>query len=406
MQGHMNQRGSALVIVIGVIAALAILATGLVTLTGNVMHNTAQDRTRTKAFNVAEAGLNGALFAVGTHWPFAGDPAPVLDTSTFTTARYPADEFPNMSVAAVIYDNSDTGGPGGATKPDNKINKYDAKYDANNDGYMVVESLGKVGSKSAHIRAIVQRSILNLELPRGVAFYTTGSLWLHGGGVAIGVEIPPPGTDHASVYVAGTITADGGTTMSSSVSPPITGTDVPPVGEIWPIALQTSLQSTAIGQGHYYDDATATQAGYASPIAMAMAQSGVEGLVYIKSAGQVKIQSNDVFNGDNGATIGTDGLPLLPDKPGVLFVDSPELELNGTLKYYGAIFCTGKISFIGNPEVHGMMLSEGVNLQSTVGGSEALVYNDNVWMALNDVVTVGARVVPGTWQELPPATSL
>jgi hypothetical protein len=406
MQCRAGERGSALIIVIGVIATLAILATSLVVLTVNVMHNTAQDRLRAKAFNVAEAGLDGALFAVGTHWPFVGDAAPSLDKTTFTAVRYPPDEFPGMIVDAVFYDNSDTGGPAGPTKPDNKINKLDAPYDANNDGYMMVEALGVVGTKSAHIRALVQRSILNLELPRGVAFYTTGNLWLHGGGVAIGVEIPPPDTDHASVYVAGTISSDGKTTMSSSVSPPITGGDVPPLGEIWPTALKSSLLSAATGQGRYFDDTIASQAGYASPIKMAEAQCGVEGLVYIKSANSVLIQSNDVFNGDNGATIGSDGLPAYPEKPGVLFVDAPELQLNGTLRYYGAIFCTGKITFIGNPQVHGMMLCEDVALTSTVGGSEALVYNDNVWMALNNVVTVGARVVPGTWQELPPVASL
>jgi hypothetical protein len=406
MRCHESERGSALIMVIGVIAALAILATSLSVLTVNVMHNTAQDRTRAKAFNVAEAGLDGALFAVGTHWPFAGDPAPALDKSTFTAVRYPVDEFPSMTVDAIFYDNSDTGGAAGPDKPDNKISKYDAKYDANNDGYMIVETLGQVGSKSAHIRALVQRSILNLELPRGVAFYSTGNLWLHGGGVAIGVEIPPPNTDHASVYVAGTITSDGRTTMSSSVSPPITGASVPPLGEIWPSALKSSLLSAASGQGRYFDDTIAAQASYATPVEMADAQCGVEGLIYIKSASQVKLVSNDVYNGDNGATIGANGLPAYPEKPGVLFVDAPELELNGTLKYYGAIFCTGKITFVGNPEVHGMMLCEGVSLTSTVGGSEALVYNDNVWMALNNVVTVGARVVPGTWQELGTATSL
>ena len=400
-----NDQGSTLVLLIGIIAALAILAASLVVLTTNVMHNTARDRSRTKAFNVTEAAIDNGLYAIGKNWPTADAPVAPLTTSSFT--NFSPTEYPDLAVKAVFYDNSDTGGPAGNTTKDQRINKYDANYDANGDGYMYVEAQANVGDTSARIRALAQRSILNLELPRGVAFYSTGALSLNGGGVAIGVEIPPPNTGGtASVYVSGGISTDGGTSLSDAVEPAITGDDVPALNQLWPDALKDALRLTAMDQGRYFDDALAAAKGYSSAQAMAQAQTGMEGLVYIKSSATVKFAGNDVYNGDNGATIDpSTGLAKYPEPPGVLMVDAPGLELNGTLHYFGMVYCSSLITFVGNPHIHGMMMAEGVSLTSKLGGSEALLYNDSVWMKLNNMVTIGAKLVQNHWQELPAVAS-
>ena len=67
-----DQQGATLVLIIGVIAALAILAAAMVALTANVQHNTATHRTQSKAFNVAEAGLDAGQAALWVNWPDPG----------------------------------------------------------------------------------------------------------------------------------------------------------------------------------------------------------------------------------------------------------------------------------------------------------------------------------------------
>ncbi len=61
--------------VIGIVAALAILAGSLVMLTINVQGNSSRDRQAKKSFNVSEAALDTALFKLGSSWPVASSPA-------------------------------------------------------------------------------------------------------------------------------------------------------------------------------------------------------------------------------------------------------------------------------------------------------------------------------------------
>ena len=71
-----RQRGSSLILLMGVIAALAILVSALVILTSNVMSNTARHRTQAKVFNVAEAALDAGQAAAWVDWPVADTPTP------------------------------------------------------------------------------------------------------------------------------------------------------------------------------------------------------------------------------------------------------------------------------------------------------------------------------------------
>lgn len=64
-----NESGATLVLIIGVVAALAILAAAMAALTMNVQHNTATARTQSKAFNVAEAGIDAGQAALWLDWP-------------------------------------------------------------------------------------------------------------------------------------------------------------------------------------------------------------------------------------------------------------------------------------------------------------------------------------------------
>ena len=82
---HQEQEtGAALIMVIGVIAALAVMAATITALTLNVKHNTARDRQQTKTFNVAEGVLDHAMAQLAISWPTSDALAPVFVPKDFT----------------------------------------------------------------------------------------------------------------------------------------------------------------------------------------------------------------------------------------------------------------------------------------------------------------------------------
>src|SRR5665648_1187663 len=95
------QRGSSLILIIGVIAALAVMATTLVVLVANVQSNTARDRSRAKAFNVAEGGVDAAQNVLVQTWPTSETGPAVFDEVWFRDQMFPdMAEFPNPPTGA------------------------------------------------------------------------------------------------------------------------------------------------------------------------------------------------------------------------------------------------------------------------------------------------------------------
>src|SRR5512146_3136623 len=95
-----RQDGASLVILIGVMAALSILAVSVVRLTANVQHNTHRERMRVKAFSLAEAALDVARQQLSRGWPTELQPAS-FDATRFTERFFAdlgqADEYPQRS---------------------------------------------------------------------------------------------------------------------------------------------------------------------------------------------------------------------------------------------------------------------------------------------------------------------
>jgi hypothetical protein len=154
MQRITRQQGSSLLLIIGVVAALAILFASLVVLTSNVLSNTSRERTRTKAFNVAEAGLDAGLYTLGHNWPGKATTfTPTVDPAAFR-AQFSTAEFPGPLSGPFIdvrfYDNYDTNGDG-------KIDLNDAPRDvgpgAKGDKLVFVDAQARVGKQVVRIRA-------------------------------------------------------------------------------------------------------------------------------------------------------------------------------------------------------------------------------------------------------------
>lgn len=389
-----SQRGAGLVLIISVIAALSIMATSLVALTLNVQHNTSTDRSRAKAFNVAEAAVDVGMYDLNAKWPVASGTGPDFTAAAWRTSfrgEFAATEFPNPSsgqfVVVEYYDNQatidktiqwDKGQPGSASLPDNK---------------MYVEAQAGVGPKTTRITVLVQRIPYTTNFPRGVALCGGGNLYSNGGGnnPKIYVEVPPPPDvvpgGVTSIHVRGTIEAP-----SVTQTPPIAkyeGNAAKRPSEVFPPTLvgqadpPQGLVGLALQHGRYFTSAAAADASPVDPTWSP--QGGISGLCVIDSAAGYTIRGN--YNSEA--------------QPGILMIlGGGDLDYGGGGDYYGVIYVTGTVQKgHGTYGVHGMVV---VDSDQDMRGTTDIFYNDNCIANLANRFSLTVKQVPNTWREIHP----
>jgi formylmethanofuran dehydrogenase subunit C len=457
----MRQEGSALLLVIGVVAALAILATTLVMVTANVQGGSAADRTETKAFNVAEAGLDTAIYTLGTAWPADVDsPSLGVDTEAFRL-DFSESEYPQPGsgefLVVDVYDNLspidasvhwDSGGPDGTA--------------SGGDGIMWIESQAGVGDKSARIRTQVQMQTIGITtLAPGVAVYSGGDGEKGGSG-----DISSPvvnGQPTGAVYISGEFdehTSGDLTTVNIYVG--AEGDEIPPLEMFMPDSVVQSLvsaskaaQPTATPANTHSGEWRPAEGTYPNPIVvngdLKITGSGnyVFGSVYV--TGDVNIStSGDIsfgalyvggdldFSGSSDLAWGpvyVDGDISMTGSRNLnttLIVGNGDIKVTGSGEFAGdgvgtnakpttiisvgedtvvdwagsgnlyGLLCNmgGDITHTGSGNVHGSEISAGSNWTVTGGGS--IFYDDNVINSLQRVAATSAKIVPDTWQEIQP----
>jgi Tfp pilus assembly protein PilX len=210
-----RESGSALILLLGITATLAVLATTAVLVLANQQGATAAERTRDQSFNYAEAGLDSAVMAVRTTtWPAASAAfAPGSLTAAYD-ATYPSGSKPPLVVK--VYDNQatvneaitwDQGGPTAPSTPDGKL---------------WVESKVTYNGKTSRIRTLVGQVNLTsgLTLPKA-AFYTDGNISTSTGDVfALNAAGAPDTTKAAAVFAQGKFTGGWGTNLWPAGSSP------------------------------------------------------------------------------------------------------------------------------------------------------------------------------------------
>jgi hypothetical protein len=380
LQEKKDQRGMGLVVIIGIVAALAIMTVSLVTLTLNVRHNTQQDRVQKTSFNVAEGALDAGMQMLGANWPFTTATQPAFDVSRFRTlfpaAEYPAPDPGRGSFVVVdYYDNLDPVDPA-------------VKYDSNGDRTLWLVAQVSSGPKASRIQSLVQMSYFDMALPRGVALYAGGDLDANGGGnnPKIKVEVPPPTGTTTSVLVGGSIN-DGTKSVTADGIARFEGSDAGSLDEIFPVSLVESLILLAQQNNRYF--LTMAEAG-SSPVHETWSpQGGFSGLVVIdtKPGDTIIFSGNTVLNSE--------------DKPGIFVVlGGGTLDWRGTADYYGVIYCEGPMDFSrGTADVHGMIIAAG---NEAMNGTPNLLYNDNCIAKLDTRFPSLIRQVPNTWREVAP----
>lgn len=378
------QRGSSLILIIGVIAALAVMATTLVVLVANVQSNTARDRSRAKAFYVAEAGIDVAQNMLVQNWPTSDAMAQNFDTTAFRSQMFPdTGEFPNPAAGAFIV----------VTIRDDQTNY---RYDDGN-GIMVIDSTARVGRSAARVQAQVQRIPFDLPIREGIALYADGAVNLNGNG-STPFDVMLPATE-ATVY------AQGGINKTNNVNFPtseVGWTQDPEVtaNDIFPDALRDQLIRLAEKYGNRIDASQANQAFWLK------AFTEFPHVVAIKS-GDLKVTAADIPNSNNPKwppiAAGNDKWIFGPGPeeplPGIIIVENGNLSFDGGAFFFGVLYSSFGFVDTGTTEIHGMVIAKGI---ATLSGSRNVVYDPNVVANLNLIIPANVRLVPNTWKELTP----
>ena len=386
-----DQRGSALLVIIGLAAALAILASSLVILTVNVEGNSSRDRQKTKSFNVGEAALDAALYKLASAWP-ADEDHPIAWTEADEAAfrsQFDASLFPDPKTGSfstvTFYDNSDTNGDG-------EIGPDDANYDIGpgsiGDGLMYVEVQSGVGKRSSRLQAQVQRVNWDNLVPRGIAVAADGEIYANNHKQPVGVEYIAPDQDYVVIK--------SGTEIDEDVYQP----DIVP--QVVPLPVVDSVMDPNVILELI--DMAKDNESYYSGSARPHDKEDWEGLVVIQTTGTVNLDNQDDLN--------SDGVGDNPP-PGILIVIGPNfpagpasggIDVNGHGEFWGLVYTDGSWRNSGTSELHGMLLAKGsvTSRAVTMQGDRDVLYNDNCIQNLNKMVVLNARVVPNSWREITP----
>ena len=372
--GANRETGSSLILIIGVIAALAMLASALVVLTVNVQHNTARHTTQARTFNVAEAALDAAQAAAWVNWPTV-DTSPTLPGDF--EAQFPASQFPRPTsgpfVTVTYYDDDGSGDPSPAMDPD-------AHGDVNGNNLMWIVAEADSGGRKAKVMALVEKITYTVTLKEGVALYTDSDGIFKGTGNQPVMGVDPPATS-AVAYIRGTIDQNGQSDISNITMNPDTTTTM---SMVFPDEILVALIEKSKGDGKYFTNAAVIPSTiWATDPRVVVVENG-------------NVDLKDIPNTDTDAN-GADSI-WSPDHPGILIVLNGNVECNGQKKtLYGIVYILGGVLLTGNAEIHGMVVAKGV---VDLRGTRAVNYNQDVISNLNKPVIQSVRIVPGTWREL------
>jgi hypothetical protein len=368
-----HECGSALILLLGVVAALVVLVATLVMLITNVQFATSKDRARVKAFNVAEAGLDLGEQRLDQAWPTSESTTVAsLTTSDFRALSDPstgasfldADEYPGLAAKVTFFDNDDP-----------------------TDGQMYIRSVARVGGKVGAVQALVSKVQFEVNLPPDMVLYTEGHLQINGQGNedAVGVETAgevatayydhgptgyghtPPKTD--AVNDGNTRSADSRSTSLSSVFPSLNDliAEADLAGRKFANASAFNSWSQTVGGVTYH--------GWD-------AANAIEPHIVVIADGDIRLPEGTIWS---------------EDAPGILIVANGSVTFQGHTTFYGLIFCKHVFEDDGTPNIYGTVIAPG---GATLKGDRALIYSSKVIYNLNEMLLDSVRVVPGMWREL------
>ena len=376
-----RQAGSSLIILIGIVAALAILATTMIALLGNAQHATSRDKARTTSFDIAEAAVDVTMESLAQQWP---DETGQWTTTTFESA---APQFagtfgvtPNASNGDAVWV---------AVRDDDGADVMEAAaYDANGNGYLWVDAQARVNDVSSRVRTMIQAKFYEMNLPKGVVVCAEGNLLSNAadGNTAAGkhkigaADVSVGGQQPVSIAVWGT---DPGIENSEVAWPYVDQNppSKPHASDLIPPDLIADLRAIAESTGKLFT-------GGALP-----SGDDFRGLCVVEAGPGVIVQL--------GQTGGQLTSYNSPDSPGILLVlGGAQLKLAGNTEYYGVVYTEGDVGVAhGNPIIYGMVVTQGT---FDMGGVAQVIYREDCLTNLNRQLQTSTRLVPKYWRELAP----
>ena len=218
MRDHRQEDGFALIMLIGIIAALAILAATLVMMLDNQQHATAKSRETHTSLTYAEAGLSSAANAVENTNSWLTSAYTDSSNATGMNAGYnqtygTSSDAP--SVSYLVYDN--------ATPVNTSVH-----WDANGDGMVWVEADTKYLGRTSRVRELVSSSTKVSILPKAAA-WTDTNMDLNGTSNIYGVQNDGTADDSGAPYVT-TVMVGGNFNAGSSCTMAYPGHSVQSLG--------------------------------------------------------------------------------------------------------------------------------------------------------------------------------
>jgi Tfp pilus assembly protein PilX len=450
------QHGATLIVVIGVVAALAVLASAVVMLTANVQGATGDDRTRTKAFDAAEAALDQSMYRMGMSWPSSAGSF-TWDSNAFTVSFVTtglASEYPSLQTTVTL-----SAGP-------------------TSDTYWITAQ-AQVGAKKARIRTqVIKQSIGVQTLAPGVAVYSGGAVTMTGSAAVSGPT--SNGQPTAALYAATKVDVSGGNpSITATIFTPTvvkdgwqtsipnpTSTSVPAIDQFFPQSLVDTLTSAsraapntgtlvsnstpgfswpwgvnfsgpcyATGDLHVNTEGTYNFGtlyvngnllidGNAAMNCTALYVTGnltVANGAHTQSFGPTYVGGNVSFTGNqrfdipllvtrgnvtiaNSQIVGGNGVSPNP-KPCMLLMtgDNKTFDYTGNCQFTGVVANMGggttNLTVEGSNAIRGAVFTKG---PVTLTGTGSVNYDPTVVQSFTSNVTTAAKIVPNTWEEVSP----
>lgn len=402
MRLRKSESGSTLLMVIGIIAALAVMASTIVVLVINAQSGTANDRSRVKAFNIAEAALDEGMYQLSATWPITSG-ATVFGPAQQTAfrGRFDLTEFPNSTaglgpfVTVRYYDDTLTGAI-------DTLTNYDNNNGHPNNIMWVVAQAG-TGSKVARIQAKVERVLFDTPIPRGNVIYSGGPLVHNSGNEPGQVEVPyTEGPMYVKIAGSPLPNKDPVATGSGIQDPPLYGAAAGSVSSVFPDATKAGLITLAQSHGRYFTGANAINDALASPIDPSWSPQGsISGLTVIEPtvAGTLKLPPDGPINSE-----AKPGLIMLLKCPAPS-TSTSNLDFQASpnkTDYYGVLYTDGTVDKgSGGYNVHGALIAAG---QTEFQGTVNVMYNDNCIVNLGVVWSSNVKIVGNSWRELKPVS--
>jgi hypothetical protein len=395
-----GQRGSALILFLGVGAALAVMSVALLMLVLNTQANTSREGMRTKAFDVAESALDVAMMELARQWPTSSEPTAFKTAeyrnnfrATFDASEFPDPATPGASFVSVSYFDDEI-----------SSNPYD--YGPNGpNGRLIVDAQAVVGDNAARIRLEVEAVYYPVNLGHRLAVWA--GVGIEGNSdLAIGIYGYPPSGDAVAWACRGLDPdnpPDVDEDLALLVMPLLTGNEAPTREEVLSTPTIEGLVQLAKDQGRYFgvDDYGQGAENVFNDAASAWAAAGTrynhEGLIVIDAPGP----STSLDLGHAGTVAFN-----TRDKPGILMImnrrdptQAADLRLLGNTDYWGLVYTQGDVLFTGTQHIYGMLVAEGM---ITSGGTGNVLYDDSVLNRLSTTFLTNTRRGSSGWRELRP----